>query len=152
MRRCELVPLMNLSVEVEEALSAGTTPVGEVRLIRFVSGTFEGEGLRGRLLPGGTDWQHVRADGVLEIRAHYLLETDLGEVIEVMSEGLRHAPPEVLARMARGDVVDPAEYYFRTHIRLRTASERIGHLNRLLAVSFGNRQLRSVHLRVFAVP
>jgi hypothetical protein len=148
----QLLPLMNITVELEEAVSVGPTPVGEVRLIRFVSGTFEGDELRGRLLPGGTDWQQVRADGVLEIRAHYLLQTEHGETIEVISEGLRDVAPDVSARMARGETVDPAEYYFRTHVRLRTASERIAHLNRLLAVSFGSRQARSVHVRVFAVP
>ena|SRR5882672_1628956 len=148
----QLVPLMNIAVDVEEAISAGTTPIGEVRLIRFTSGTFEGEGLRGHLLPGGTDWQQLRADGVMEIRAHYLLQTEQSETIEVISEGLRDASPAVLARIAAGEPVDPAEYYFRTHIRLRTASERIARLNRLLAVSFGSRQARSVSLRVFAVP
>jgi uncharacterized protein DUF3237 len=148
----QLSPLMNITVDLEEALSTGANPLGEVRLVRFASGTFEGNGLRGHLLPGGTDWQHVRADGVLEIRAHYLLQTERGETIEVISEGLRDASPDVAARMARGDAVDPAEYYFRTHIRLRTASERIAHLNRLLAVSSGARRARSVHLQVFAVP
>jgi len=131
---------------------AEATPLGEMRLIRFVGGTFEGDDLRGLLLPGGTDWQQVRADGALEIRAHYLLQIDRGETIEVISEGLRDASPDVLARMARGEMVDPAEYYFRTHIRLRIASERIAHLNRLLALSFGSRRARSVHLPVFAVP
>ena len=148
----QLVPLMNIAVDVEEAISAGTTPIGEVRLIRFTHGAFEGDGLRGHLLPGGTDWQQVRADGVMEIRAHYLLQTEQGETIEVISEGLRDASPEVLARIASGQAVDPSEYYFRTHIRLRTASERIARLNRLLAVSFGSRQARSVRLQVFAVP
>jgi hypothetical protein len=148
----ELLPLMNIAIELEEAVSAGVTPVGEVRLIRFASGTFEGDGLRGHLLPGGTDWQQVRADGVLEIRAHYLLRTDREETIEVISEGLRDASPEILARLGRGEVVEPAEYYFRTHVRLRTASRRIDHLNRLLAVASGGRRARGVHLRVFAVP
>jgi hypothetical protein len=147
-----LLPLMTIAVEVEETVSAGVTPIGEVRLVRFTSGTFEGDGLRGHLLPGGTDWQQVRADGALEIRAHYLLQTEQGEVIEVVSEGLRDASPRVLARIAAGDAVDPAEYYFRTHIRFRTASERLGHLNRLLAVSSGRRQARSVSLEVFTVP
>jgi hypothetical protein len=148
----QLVPLMTIAVEVEETVSAGVTPIGEVRLVRFTSGTFEGDGLRGHLLAGGTDWQQVRADGALEIRAHYLLQTGQGEVLEVISEGLRDAPPRVLARIAAGETVDPAEYYFRTHIRFRTASERLGHLNRLLAVSSGSRQARSVSLKVFAVP
>ncbi len=148
----QLSPLMTVSVEVEDAISVGTTPIGEVRLIRFSRGTFEGEGLRGHLLPGGVDWQQVRADGVLEIRAHYLLQTDLGETIEVVSEGLRRASAEVLARIANDEAVDPAEYYFRTHVRLRTASERLARLNCLLAVASGTRRARAVQMRIFAVP
>ena len=45
----------------------------------------------GILLEGGVDWQSVRPDGTLEIDAHYTLETDAGELIEVRSQGLRKA-------------------------------------------------------------
>jgi hypothetical protein len=148
----QLAPLMTLTVEVEPIISAGPTPVGEVRVIPFRGGSFEGPELRGSLLPGGTDWQRVRSDGVLEIRAHYMLQTDRDERIEVVSEGIRHARPEVLERLARGEPVAAAEYYFRTHVRLNTAAPRLEHLNRMLVVSFGERRKDSVHLRLFAVP
>ena len=148
----KLEPVMTLSVEITEMISAGQTPVGEVRLLPFARGSFEGQDVRGRLLPGGTDWQQVRADGVLEIRAHYLLETDQGERIEVLSEGIRHAPPGVLERIAAGEAVASDQYYFRTHVRLNTASERLAHVNRMLLVSSGERQQHAVKLTFYAVP
>lgn len=147
-----LEPLMKLQVEVEPVISAGPTPAGEVRVIPFKAGSFEGPDLRGKLLPGGTDWQQVRSDGVLEIRAHYMLETDQGERIEVVSRGIRDARPEVLDRMARGEPVAATEYYFRTHIRLSTAAPRLERLNRMLVVSFGERLKSAVLLQLYAVP
>jgi hypothetical protein len=148
----KLEPIMTLSVEIAELISAGQTPIGEVRLLPFARGSFEGRDLRGRLLPGGTDWQQVRADGVLEIRAHYLLETDQGERIEVISEGIRHAPPGVLERIAAGEAVPSDQYYFRTHVRLNTAAPRLAHLNRMLLVSSGERQQHAVKLTFYQVP
>jgi hypothetical protein len=70
----------------------------------------------------------------------------------VISDGLRHAAPEVLERLAAGDPVDPSEYYFRTHIRFATGSARFDHLNNLLAVAVGERHARGVDLTVYAVP
>jgi Protein of unknown function (DUF3237) len=148
----KLEPVMTLSVEVAEIIATGPTPVGEVRLLPFAGGTFEGKDMRGRLLPGGTDWQQVRADGVIEIRAHYLLETDRGERIEVNSQGIRHAPPGVLERIAAGEPVPSDQYYFRTHVRLNTGSERLAHLNRMLLVSSGERQQHTVLLTFYAIP
>jgi hypothetical protein len=58
----------------------------------------------------------------------------------------------VLDRIARGDNVPAELYYFRTFVRFNTAAERLAHLNRLLAVSFGERRKGSVHLDLFAVP
>jgi hypothetical protein len=148
----KLEPLMTLHVEVSPVVSAGETPAGEVRLIPFTGGSFEGPGLRGKLLPGGSDWQRVRTDGVLEIRAHYMLETEQGERIEVISEGLRDAAPTVLDRLMRGEAVRPDEYYFRTYIRLNTASKRLDHLNRTLFVSSGERMKSAVRLTLYSVP
>jgi Protein of unknown function (DUF3237) len=148
----KLEPILTLDIEVSPILSAGETPVGEVRLIAFAGGSFEGPGLRGKLLPGGTDWQRVRADGALEIRAHYLLETEQGERIEVVSEGVRAASEDVLARLTRGEPVSRDEYYFRTHVRLNTAAVRLAHLNRMLFVSSGERMQSAVRLTLYAVP
>lgn len=145
-------PVLRLRVGVQPPLSTGPTPHGELRVIAFTEGSFEGPGMRGRLLPGGTDWQRVRDDGVLEIRAHYMLESDQGETIEVISEGLRAAPAEVLERLAAGEDVDPSEYYFRTFVRLATASPRLAQLNDRLFIGVGVRKASRVEITVHEVP
>ena len=148
----ELRHLVDIAIEVEPPDLLGMFPAGERRLIRFVSGTFEGPGgLRGTVADGGLDWQVVRPDGVTELAAHYWLRTDDGEAIEVRSDGIRVATPEVASRIAAGEPVDPSEYYFRTHIRLGTSSERHDRLNRVLAVAWGERRQSTVHIHVHEV-
>jgi len=148
----QLQPRMTITVDVAEPIDVGVTPTGQIRLIPFGAGRFEAADVRGRLLPGGTDWQRVRADGVLEIRAHYLLESEQGERIEVISEGLRHAPPGVLERIAAGEAVPADEYYFRTSVRVATGSERLADLNRTLFIGVGERQQHRVRITLYAVP
>jgi hypothetical protein len=146
-----LAPLLELEAELGAIVSAGATPGGEVRLVPILSGSFRGTDVSGRVLPGGADWQQIRSDGTLEIRAHYLLETDQGERIEVRSEGLRSGSAEVLARLARGEILPKEQYYFRTAMRFATASRRLWHLNDLLAIARGERKPTSVLLSVYRV-
>jgi Protein of unknown function (DUF3237) len=148
----QLEPLFEIDVRVRAPLSLGATQSGEVRLIAFAGGEFRGEGLSGQVLDGGSDWQVLRPDGVLEIRAHYLLETDLGERLEVVSEGVRDASPEVIERIGRGEAVPASDYYFRTFVRLSSAAPRLSHLNRRLALAVGERERDRVHLVVYRVP
>ena len=142
--------LFTLEVEVGRPVEIGETPSGPRRYVPLLGGRFVGE-IEGDLLPGGTDWQTVLPDGMLEISAHYALRTRAGEAIEVLSNGVRHARQDVLARLSRGDVVSAQEYYFRTHIRFRTAAAGLAYLNPLLAVSMGERFQSSVRLSVFHV-
>jgi len=54
-------------------------------------------------------------------------------------------------RIARGEMVTPDEYYFRTHIRLTTSAPRLARLNDVLAVSTGARKRDVVHIHVHEV-
>jgi hypothetical protein len=45
----------------------GETPQGRRRIIGITGGRFSGERLSGRVLPGGADWQLIRADGVADL-------------------------------------------------------------------------------------
>jgi Protein of unknown function (DUF3237) len=140
MRPIAVRELLSIQVRVRPVVDLG----GGRRYVPFDGGTFEGRnGLRGTIMEGGVDWQTVRPDGTLEIDAHYTLSTDADELIEVRSTGLRKASAEVTERLARGDDVDPDEYYFRTHVRFTTAVPRLTWLNDLLGVSTGRRD-RSV--------
>jgi Protein of unknown function (DUF3237) len=147
--------LMRLAVEVGEIVSLGAMPSGERRMVAIDGGTFEGEGQlagwRGRVLAGGADWQRLRSDGVLEVDARYVLEDEQGGRVQVVSQGLRHGPPEVIAALARGEAVDPALYYFRTALRFEASDARLALLNRVIAVGIGAREARSVRLAVHAV-
>jgi hypothetical protein len=121
----ELLRLIEIDVAVQPMVDLGEFPLGGRRTIVFDGGTFEGrDGLRGTIAPGGVDRQIIRADGVIEIDAHYVLFTDDGEPIEVRSTGIRKATPAVADRLARGEEVAPSEYYFRTHVRLSTSASR----------------------------
>jgi hypothetical protein len=97
-------------ITVGAPLGLGRTAAGERRIIPITGGTFAGPKLTGRILPGGADWQLIRADGVADIDARYTLETDAGELIYVANRGLRHGPPAVMASLAKGEPVDPAQY------------------------------------------
>ena len=147
---------MRLAVEVGAITSLGATAVGERRLVPITGGRFEGadaEGQhwRGVVLPGGADWQLLRADGVLELDARYVLQDTRGSRVQVLSQGLRHGPPEVIAALGRGEAIDPALYYFRTALRFETGAPHLQHLNRLIAFAVGAREPRRVLLSVFTV-
>src|SRR4051812_27425720 len=110
----ELEPFFLVEASVGPIVSLGPAPAGERRVVAILGGTVEGDGIRGEIVPGGEDWQTLRADGVLEIEAHYVVRLDDGALVEVLSQGYRHGPPEVMARLARGEPVAADEYFFRT--------------------------------------
>jgi hypothetical protein len=132
-------PLMTLQVVVAPPQRVGAVPHGTRLIAPISSGHFEGDRLRGKVLPGGGDWTLLRADGVLELDLRITLETDDGALIHFTSFGLRHGPPEIIAALGRGETVDPASYYFRTTPRFETGAPQYAFLNRLLAVSRGDR-------------
>ena len=144
-------PIFSIEAELEPIMSLGRAPLGERRIVGIKGGTVRGQKLNGRVLPGGADWQIVRADGATDIQARYTIESDAGARILVDSVGLRHGPPEVIEKLARGDNVDPALYYFRTVMRFETGDPSTDWLNRIIAVSRGQRLARAVRLDVYEV-
>jgi len=136
----EFRSLMTLQVTVGDVQRIGAVPHGTRATAPIRSGHFEGPRLRGKVLPGGGDWTLLRGDGVLELDLRVTLETDDGALIHMASFGLRHGPPDVIAALARGETVDPAAYYFRTTPRFETAHPKYAFLNRLVAVSTGDRR------------
>ncbi|MGB7278228.1 MAG: DUF3237 domain-containing protein [Pseudolabrys sp.] len=144
-------PIFTIFAELEGITSLGRTPYGERRVIGILGGSVRGPKLNGRILPGGADWQIIRTDGTADIKARYIIETDDGARIMVTSEGLRHGPPEVMEKLARGDNVDAAHYYFRTVMRFETSDPKVDWLNRILALARGQREARAVRLDVYEV-
>jgi len=146
-----LEPLLKAEITLAAPQELGDTPHGRRRVIPITGGSFRGERLAGRVLPGGADWQVVRADGVAELDARYTLETDDRALIYVRNFGYRHGPADVIRRLAAGEPVDPALYYMRTTPRFETGAERYRWLNGLVCVATGARRAAAVELEVFAV-
>jgi hypothetical protein len=144
-------PIFTISCELANILDLGPAPFGHRRVVNILGGPVSGAQLSGRVLPGGADWQIMAADGALDIHAHYTIESDTGALIEVDSRGLRTGPPDVLARLARGEEVDPALYYFRTVMRFATAHPSAAWMNRILALARGAREKNAVRLDVYEV-
>ena len=146
-----LEPLFRATITLAPPQELGDAPLGRRRIIPITGGRVSGARLQGTVLPGGADWQVVRSDGVADLDARYTVETDDGALIYVNNRGLRHGPPEVLAQLARGEDVDPARYYMRTHPRFETGDARYAWLNRIVCVGTGARRAASVELEIFEV-
>jgi hypothetical protein len=144
-----LRPMTHIRCEVGEVVSLGMGPWGERRFVPLGGGEARGPELEGTLVEGGVDWQVLRADGALDIAAHYVLRLSDGALVEVRSEGLRHGPADVMYRLAAGEAVAPQEYYFRTVMRFTTGATAWLHLNKVIAIAVGRREARSVHLDVY---
>jgi hypothetical protein len=143
--------LFTAAIEVAATADLGSSPLGERRMVPILGGSFEGAKIKGKILPGGIDWQLVRADHVTEIEAHYCIETDDGVLIRVINKGFRHGPAEVMQRLRSGQPVDPAEYYFRAIPTLEAPCGRYEWLNKSLFVSSGERSAETVLLRMYEV-
>jgi hypothetical protein len=144
-------PIFRMQVEVADPLLLGATPYGERRIVQILGGRVEGPKVTGRILPGGADWQIIRADGAADLTARYVIESDAGARIYVRSDGMRHGPREVIEAIARGEQVDPSRYYFRTVLRFETSDPALAWLNRIIAVGRGARDKLAVRLEVYAV-
>jgi hypothetical protein len=140
-----------LNVRIGPALEVGDTPSGRRRIIPIIGGTVEGEMLHGEVLPGGADWQIVRPDGSAMLEARYTLHTSDGALVYVRNVGVRHGPPDVLARLARGEPVDPASYYFRSTPWFECAAPAYEWLTRTIVVASGVRTAEAVILDFYRV-
>ena len=137
--------------EVAAPLVVGACAAGERRIVPILGGRVRGPRLEGEILPGGADFQLIRPDGVAEIEARYALRLQDGALVYVVNRGLRHAAPEDVARLLRGEAVPPERVYFRTAPSFETASPAHAWLQRSLFVGLGERQPATVVVRVFAV-
>ena len=121
-----------------------TSDLGTRRIVPITGGRFDGPRLKGEILDNGADWQVVTDDGAAIVDTRYLLRLDDGALALLRTYGHRHGAPEVLARIAQGGVVDPAQYYFRMQMTFETASATYGWLNRSIVVGSAMRLAKAV--------
>jgi hypothetical protein len=128
-------------------MEVGDVAQGRRRIVPITGGTFEGSGIKGKVMPGGADWQIIRPDGFTELDTRYTLETDKGQIIYVQNAGIRHAAPDVMKRLLAGEAVDPSLVYFRTVPTFETSSPELQWLTRAIFVGTGERYPNDVRIR-----
>jgi len=147
-------PKLTYAFELHATVAAptelGQVPNGRRRIIDITGGTVEGQ-IKGKVRPGGADWQIVRADGFTELDTRYTLETDKGQLIYVQNPGVRSAPPDVMKKLLAGEVVDPALVYFRTQPKFETSAPELQWITRSLFVGMGERYPNEVVIRFYRV-
>jgi hypothetical protein len=144
-------PLMAFRIGVAPPTIIGMTPGYDRRIGEITGGTFEGERLNGTFITGGSDWQSLRADGAISINVRLPMKTDDGALIAMRYRGIRHGPKEVMDRLAKGETVNPSEYYFRVTPWFETSSEKYDWLNRVVAVAIGHRLPEGPTYQVFEI-
>jgi hypothetical protein len=146
-----LTKIYRLEAIVAPPLDLGAVGQGHRRIVALTGGTFTGR-LAGKLLPGSSaDWQTLLPDGTALGDIRYTLETDGGDLLYVQARSIRHGRADVLARLGRGENVDPAEYTFRTSTQISTAAADLDWLNKGIFVSVGGRQPAGVIYETYLV-
>jgi hypothetical protein len=112
--------VFTITARIGEVISAGDTGAGVRRVIPVIGGEVKGEGISGRVLASGADFQIIRPNELTELEAKYAFETDDGAVVYVENVGIRFGPVELLQKLKRGEPVDPKLIYFRTRPRFET--------------------------------
>jgi hypothetical protein len=140
LRSVQTRPLFVMRLDVKPMQLIGATPGGSRRIGVVPSGRFAGERLSGVVLDGASDWQTLRADGATLLDVRLVLKTSDDALIGMTYRGIRHGPPEVIAKLAKGEEVDPASYYFRITPLFETAAANYDWINRIIAVGIGQRR------------
>lgn len=146
-----LRPFCTLEVEPGTVRAMGQGRLGQRRVIPIAGGKVSGERLSGRILPGGADWLTVNHEGVAILDARYVIETDDGALVEVIDQGYRHGPAEVMQRLASGSPVAPDEYYMRSSVRLESGHPDYAFVNRMVFVGRGAKTPDGVQIDIYSL-
>ena len=149
-------PKLEFSFRISVDLTAGIQELGNTgkgvrKVVPITGGTFEGPNIKGNVIPGGYDWQLLRFDEIVEVDARYMLQTDGGDLITLHNTGLRHGPPEVMQRLAKGEEVDASEYYFRSIPLFEAGNPELAWLMQSIFIAIGIRKPQQVFIDVWRV-
>lgn len=155
----ELEWIADLSVTVaapiEAGIVTGRNSRGRRRIIPITGGSLKGPQLQGRVLAGGADFQIVVSETCAELDARYMIALDgalhEGQHIFVQNHALRRGSAADIARLVRGEPVDPHAIYFRCVPTFEVSSDALRWLTESVFVGTGARYPDRVEIRLFRV-
>jgi hypothetical protein len=146
-----LARFADLQVEVGAPVEVGAVGHGTRRVIPILGGTCVARDWRARVLPGGADFQLIVNARMARLEARYVLETDAGDRIYVKNDAVRSAAPEVMARLVRGEPVEPSAVYFRCVPSFEASAPALAWIMERVFLGTGLRRPDAVVMRFFEV-
>ncbi len=150
--------LADLTVQVAAPIEAGSVSGlnsrGRRRIIPITGGTLAGAQLQGRVLAGGADFQLVVSDTAADLDARYIIALDgayAGEHLYVQNRALRRGSAADIAKLVRGEPVDPAAIYFRCAPTFEVSHPALAWMTESLFIGTGARFPDRVEMRFFRV-
>ena len=144
---------VHVALPIEAGMVLGLNSRGRRRIIAITGGSMSGPRLQGRVLPGGADFQIVVSDTCAELDARYMIALDGpefgGQHIFVQNRALRRGSAQDIARLVRGEPVDPQAIYFRCVPSFEVSDERLRWLTESIFVGTGARHPDRVEMRFF---
>ena len=146
-----LLAFADLSVQVAAPIEVGNVGHGTRRVIPILGGTCTARDWTAKVMPGGADFQLIVNERMARLEARYVLETDAGDRIYVHNDAVRTAAPEVMARLVRGEPVDPSLVYFRCAPRFEASAPSLAWMMERVFLGTGLRRPNDVVMRFFEV-
>ena len=146
--------LFDLKLQLGAINTIGQTPVGNRVIGNLAGGAFEGERLRGRVLPSGGDWGLFMPDGTLSVDGRMCLETEEGALVYAIYTGRWRIHPDMLVKLAdpvTAKSVQADDYYLRINFLFETTMEQYHWLNQIIAVGVGQKTERGIDYVVHQV-
>lgn len=139
----ELACTIVVETDSDQIYDLPKTPWGTSLVVDVTGGTVTGPLLNGTLLPSGADWgllvPSLSDDLTLtNLDARLMIRLDDGTDVTFRYRGISYTRPGVTpAPVPKGGIKDPADFYTRTLVSLRTASQKHDWINRTVFVGSG---------------
>lgn len=146
---------VTVGAPIEAGMVRGLNSSGRRRIIPITGGRIHGPGLRGSVLPAGADFQIVVSDTCADLDARYIVALDdpqnAGQHVFVQNRALRRGSAQDIARLVRGEPVDPQAIYFRCVPTFEVSSASLHWMTEHVFVGTGARYPDRVEMRFFRV-
>ena len=147
----KLVHLMKLTVRVEAPIPIGKGLTGIRTIYHVAGGEFEGDRLRGKVLPGGGEWFLQNDEGFGQPDVRLLLQTDDGAHIYLRYTGVLDFNEEAMTAVTEGRSTNFGDNQFLTHVRFESSDPGYEWLAKTIGVGEGRMHPDCVEYAIYEV-
>lgn len=122
--------------QVDDILISGTSR-GDLLLSLPGEGLFEGENIKGKVLPLGLCTTYTPESGINHIHAPQVLVTDDGATIFMEIDAYLRLPQNLEDRITAGETVDHHKYYYKGTVRFDVGDSKYKWLENRIFVCDG---------------